>query len=110
MSIPIYGAWSDPPLFTQERDQKGRSLIYFYGHITSMNVKKMKTMVVCRDKEPDVRIVVNGQVIKEIKKLKYLCQRITDHGRCECEIKNQIEIARSTFIKMREVLTLWKLH
>ena len=26
----------------------------------SMNVKKMKTMVVCRDDTPDVRIVVNG--------------------------------------------------
>ena len=37
-------------------------------------------------------------------------QWILDDGRCECEIKNRIEIARSTFIKMRDVLTSWKLH
>ena len=29
----------------------------------SMNVKKTKTMVVCRDETPDVRIVVNGRVL-----------------------------------------------
>ena len=31
----------------------------------SMNVKKTKTMVVCHDKTPDVRIVVNGQVLEQ---------------------------------------------
>ena len=33
-----------------------------------------------------------------------------DSGRWECEIKNWIEIARSTFIKMRDVLISRKLH
>ena len=33
-----------------------------------MNVKKMKTMVVCRDETPDVRIVVNEQVLEQVKK------------------------------------------
>ena len=75
-----------------------------------MNVKKTKTMVVCRDETPDVRIVINGQVLEQVKKFKYLGQWITDDGRCECEIKNQIEIAKSTFIKMRDVLTSRKLH
>ena len=37
-------------------------------------------------------------------------QWITEDGRCECEIKNGIEIARSTFIKITDVLTSWKLH
>ena len=41
----------------------------------------------------------------QIDVLKYLVQWITDVGRCEYEIKNRIEIARSTFIKMRDVLT-----
>ena len=39
-----------------------------------------------------------------------LGQWIKDDGRCECEIKNQIGIARSTLIKMRYVLTSQKLH
>ena len=55
-------------------------------------------MVVCRDETPDVRIVVNGQVLEQVKKFKYLWQWISNDGGCECEIKNRIEIARSTFI------------
>ena len=73
-------------------------------------MKKTKKMVVCRDETPDVRIVVNGQVLEQIKKFKYLGQWITDDGRCECEIKNRIELAKSTFIKLRDVLTSRKLH
>ena len=75
-----------------------------------MNVNKTKMMVVCHDETPDVRIVVNGQILEQLKKFKYLGQWIIDDGRCEWEMKNQIEIARSTFIKMRDVLTSWKLH
>ena len=67
-------------------------------------------MVVCTDKTPDVSIMVNGQVREQVKKFKYLGQWITDDGRCKCEIKNRIEIYRSTFIKMRDVLTSRKLH
>ena len=74
----------------------------------SMNVKRTKTMVVCGDETPDVRIVVNGQVLEQVKKFKYLDQWITEIGRCE--IKNWIETAKSTFIKMRDVLTSQKLH
>ena len=76
----------------------------------SMNVKRMNTVVVCHDETSDVRIVVTGQVLEQVKKFKYLSQWITDDGGCECEIKNRIEIARSTFIRMRNVLTSRKLH
>ena len=54
----------------------------------NMNVKKTKTMIVCCDETPDVRIVVNGQVLEQVK-FKYLGQWITDDGRWECEIKNR---------------------
>ena len=36
----------------------------------SMNVKKMKTMVECRDETSDVRIVVNGKVLELVRKFK----------------------------------------
>ena len=39
-----------------------------------MNEKNMKTMVVCCDETPDVRKVVNGQVLEQVKKFKYLGQ------------------------------------
>ena len=38
----------------------------------SMNMKKTKTMVVCRDETPDVRTEINGQVLEQVKKFKYL--------------------------------------
>ena len=57
-------------------------------------------MVKCRDKTQDVTIIVNWQVLEQIKKFKYLGQWISDDDRCECETKNRIEIARSTFIKI----------
>ena len=50
-------------------------------------------MVVCRNETQDVRIVVNGQVLEQVKMFKYLGQWITDDGRCKCKIKNQIVIA-----------------
>ena len=75
-----------------------------------MNMKKTKTMVVCRDETPDVRIMVNGQVLEQVKKFKYLAQWITDDCRYECEIRNRIEIVRSTFIKTRDAFNSRKLH
>ena len=35
----------------------------------SMNVKKTKTMVICRDETLDMRIVVNGQVLEQERSL-----------------------------------------
>ena len=43
----------------------------------NMHVKKTKTLMVCCDETPDVRIVVNGQVLEQVKKFKYLDQRVT---------------------------------
>ena len=37
-------------------------------------------------------------------------QQITEDGRCEVEVKRRIEIARSSFIKMRDVLASRKLR
>ena len=75
-----------------------------------MNVKKTKTMVVCHDETPDVRIVINGQVLEQVKKFKYLGQWITDDGRCQCQTKIRLEIGNSTFMKMTDVLTSRKLN
>ena len=37
-------------------------------------------MIVCHDETPDVRIMINGQVLEQVKKFKYLGQWITDDG------------------------------
>ena len=59
------------------------------GKRLSMNVNKTKTMVICHDEIPGLRLVaVNGQVLEQVQKFKYIDQWITDYGKCECEIKN----------------------
>ena len=41
--------------------------------------------------------------MEQVAKFKYLGQWITEDGRCDTEVKCRIEIARSIFIKMRDV-------
>ena len=76
-----------------------------------MNVKKTKVMLVKRGTEKKcVKITVNGEELEQVAKFKYLGQLITEDGRCEVEVKRRIEIARSSFIKMRDVLASRKLR
>ena len=78
-----------------------------------MNVKKTKTMIVSRDHERDgkdgsrrhVNIIVNGQILEQVVKFKYLGQWITVDGRSDTEITGRIAVARSAFLKLRDILT-----
>ena len=72
-----------------------------------MNTKKTKTMVIRRDADEvvNIRIKVDEVILEQVDKYQYLGQLITDDGRCEVEIKRRIEIARTNFLKMNEVLT-----
>ena len=68
-----------------------------------MNVKKTKTMVVCRSKEiSQVGISVNGINLEQVKQFKYLGQIITDDGKTDTEIRRRIEIARKNFMNMKD--------
>ena len=76
-----------------------------------MNTKKTKTMVIRRDADEPVKvqIIVDGVVLEQVKMYQYLGQLITEDGRCEVEIKRRIEIARTNFLKMKDVLTTKRL-
>ena len=55
-----------------------------------MNVKKTKTMAVCRSKEtPQVNISVNGIHVEQVKEFKYLGQLITDDEKTDIEIRRR---------------------
>ena len=76
-----------------------------------MNTKKTKTMVIRKNTHEVVnaKIKVDGVILEQVEKYQYLGQLITEDGRCEVEIKRRIEIARTNFMKMKEVLTSKKL-
>ncbi|NNK27532.1 MAG: RNA-directed DNA polymerase, partial [Flavobacteriaceae bacterium] len=71
-----------------------------------MNVKKTKVMVVRRNTKTkvNVKIIVNGEPLEQVEKFVYLGQLFTADGRCEEEVKRRIEIARTNFGKMKELL------
>ena len=67
-------------------------------------------MVISRKVEtPKVNIILDGQPVEQVERLVYLGQLITENGKCDEEIKRRIEIARTAYIKMRNVLTNPKL-
>ena len=71
-----------------------------------MNIKKTKVMLV--HKEQDDKIVtinVDGEALDQVKSYQYLGQIVTDDGRCDTEIKRRIGIAKTSFVKMKDVLT-----
>ena len=75
-----------------------------------MNTKKTKVMVVTRSEEQKaIKITVNGEELEQVKQFKYLGQLITENGKCDVEVKRRIEIAKTNFIKMRDVLASRKL-
>ena len=69
-----------------------------------MNVKKTKAMVVSRQSNVKVNIRVNGQMLEQVHRFEYLGQWISDDGKCEVDVKCRIEVARNSFVKLRDVL------
>ena len=76
-----------------------------------MNTKKTKTMIVRRDTKDGsrVNIKVDGVVLEQVESYQYLGQIITEDGRCENEIRRRIGIAKTNFLKMKDVLVTKKL-
>jgi exonuclease III len=70
-----------------------------------INVKKTKTMVVSRTGGGHVHILVDGQVVEQVKKFKYLGSMITEEGRSIDDVKIRIAMAKVAFNKRKELLT-----
>ena len=72
-----------------------------------MNVKKTKTMVIRRNIDEDCKIdiSVDGKILEQVKQYLYLGHIITEDGRCETEIRRRLEIARTNFMNMKNLLT-----
>ena len=75
-----------------------------------MNIKKTKTMVISQKVEtPKVNITLDGQPVEQVERFVYLGQLLTENRKCDEEIRRRIKIARTAFIKMRNVMTNPKL-
>lgn len=69
-----------------------------------LNVAKTKVMVVSTEKRKDAHIFVGGHILEQVQKYKYLGTWLNEPWDSDQEIKTRIEIARSSFNRMKRVL------
>jgi hypothetical protein len=65
-----------------------------------MNVEKTKIMRISRQPSP-VKIMIDKKQLENVESLKYLGSILTNDGRCTCEIKCRIAMAKAAFNKKR---------
>jgi hypothetical protein len=69
-----------------------------------MNVEKTKVMRISRQPTP-VTIKIGQKQLENVKCFKYLGSLLTDDGRCTCEIKSRIAMAKDEFNKKKNLFT-----
>lgn len=69
-----------------------------------VNVKKTKTMVISREESKEVKIELEGNMVEQVRRFKYLGSIMSDDGRCLDEIKCRIAMAKEAFAKRKELL------
>ena len=66
--------------------------------------KKTKVMRISRQPFP-VKIMIDQKQLENVKSFKYLGSILTNNGRCTCEIKYRIAMAKAAFNKKRTLFT-----
>ena len=74
----------------------------YYG--MEMNVEKTKVMRISRQPTP-VTISIDQKQLQNVKCFKYLGSMLTDDGRCTCEMKSRIAMAKAAFNKKKNLFT-----
>ena len=69
-----------------------------------LNVEKTKLMRISRQPLP-VKIIVDQKQLENVECYKYLGSILTNDGRCTCEIKCSIPMAKAAFNKKRALFT-----
>ena len=68
-----------------------------------MNVEKTKVM---RISQPFlVKITIDQKQLENVESFKYLGSMLTSDGRCTCEIKSRVAMAKAAFNKKRALFT-----
>ena len=79
----------------------------FYG--MEMNVEKTKVMRISRQPSP-VTIMIDQKQLENVECFKYLGSTLTNDGRCACEIKSRIAMAKAAFNKKTLFTSKLDLH
>ena len=74
----------------------------YYG--MEINVEKTKVMRISRQASP-ITITIDQKQVENVKCFKYLGSMLTEDGRCTCEIKSRIAMAKAAFNKKNNLFT-----
>jgi hypothetical protein len=69
-----------------------------------MNVEKTKVMRISRQLFP-VKLMIDQKQLENVESFKCLGSMLTNDGRCTCEIKSRIAMAKAAFNKKRALFT-----
>jgi hypothetical protein len=69
-----------------------------------MNMEKTKVMRISRQPFP-VKIMIDQKQLENVESFKYLGSILTNDGRCTCEIKCRIAMAKVAFNKKKALFT-----
>ena len=69
-----------------------------------MNVEKTKVMRISRQPSP-VTIMIEQKQLENVEYFKYLGSILTNDGRCKCDIKSRIAMAKAAFNKKKTLFT-----
>ena len=69
-----------------------------------MNVEKTKVMRISRQPFP-VKIMIDQKQLENVASFKYLGSMLRNDGRCTCEIKSRIAMAKAAFNKKTALFT-----
>jgi len=69
-----------------------------------MNVEKIKVMRISRQPSP-VTIMTDQKQLENVEYFKYFGSMLTNDGRCTCEIKSRIAMAKAAFNKKKTLFT-----
>jgi len=62
-------------------------------------------MKVLESNKGNVNITVEGQLVEQVKSIKYLCAELTEDGRCDKEVKIRVAMAKEAFTRRKELLS-----
>jgi hypothetical protein len=69
-----------------------------------MNVEKIKVMRISRQLFP-VKIMIDEKQLENVESFEYLGIILTNYGKCTCEIKCRIAMAKAAFSKKKALFT-----
>lgn len=69
-----------------------------------INVEKTKVMRISKQPSP-VTIMIDQKQLENVERFKYLGSMLTNDGRCTCEIKSRIAMAKAAFNKKKNLFT-----